>query len=66
MLREKSSRQRTRAKNELNLTHDDNTWTRTRATLVGSQLLFFTQAEPHEVIVVNAIEYSTGFESPIM
>ena len=47
-------------------THDDNTGTRTRATLVGSQSLFVTQAEPREVIVVNAIEYSTEFESPIM
>lgn len=47
-------------------THDDNTGTRTWATLVGSQSLFVTQAEPREVIVVNAIEYSTEFESPIM
>lgn len=46
--------------------YDDNTGTRTRATLVGSQSLFVTQAEPREVIVVNAIEYSTEFESPIM
>ena len=47
-------------------THDDNTGTRTRATLVNSQPLFLTQAEPREVIVVNTIERSAGFENPIM
>lgn len=39
--------------------------TQTRATLVDSQPLFLTQAEPHEVIVDKAIENSAGFESPI-
>ena len=47
-------------------THDDNTRTKTRATLVDSQPLSLTQAQPHEVIVVNAIEHSAGFESPIV
>ena len=47
-------------------THEDNTRTKTRATLVDSQPLSLTQAEPHEVIVVNAIEHSAGFESPIV
>ena len=66
MLREKSSGPRTRANNKLNLHMMTTLGTQTRATLVDSQPLFLTQAEPHEVIVVNAIENSARFESPIM